>query len=54
MSTVVTVAAIALGALVGAGLQRRTRLRVGEPSPSGLLDPDGAEDTKASAPDRPA
>ncbi|MEV7282500.1 threonine/serine exporter family protein [Streptomyces sp. NPDC093111] len=54
VNTIVTVAAIALGVLVGAGLQRRTRLRVGEPAPAGLLDPDGAADATDSTPDRPA
>lgn len=54
VNTVVTVAAIALGVLVGAGLQRRTRLRVGEPAPTGLLDPDGAEAAPDSTPGRPS
>lgn len=52
VDTIVTVAAIALGVLVGAGLQRRTRLRIGEPTPTGLLDPDGAGAATDSAPDR--
>ncbi|NML51913.1 threonine/serine exporter family protein [Streptomyces sp. R302] len=34
VGTVITVAAIALGVLVGAGLQRRPRLMLGEPAPS--------------------
>ncbi|MFJ5074299.1 threonine/serine exporter ThrE family protein [Streptomyces sp. NPDC088553] len=34
VNTVITVAAIALGVLVGAGLRRRPRLSVGEPSPA--------------------
>ncbi|MFB9436158.1 threonine/serine ThrE exporter family protein [Streptomyces showdoensis] len=52
VNTIVTVAAIALGVLVGAGLQRRTRLRIGEPSPAGLLDPDGGGDGTGSGPVR--
>ncbi|MER5965318.1 threonine/serine exporter family protein [Streptomyces sp. NPDC002057] len=34
VGTVITVAAIALGVLVGAGLQRRPRLSIGEPAPA--------------------
>ncbi|KQX46205.1 MULTISPECIES: threonine/serine exporter family protein [unclassified Streptomyces] len=34
VTTVITVAAIALGVLVGAGLQRRPRLSIGEPAPA--------------------
>ncbi|MFB6839108.1 threonine/serine exporter ThrE family protein [Streptomyces sp. NPDC056361] len=42
VGTVITVAAIALGVLVGAGLQRRPRLSLGEPAPaSPLPEPDG-------------
>ncbi|MFJ9824955.1 threonine/serine exporter family protein [Streptomyces sp. NPDC101160] len=36
VGTVITVVAIALGVLVGAGLQRRPRLRLGEPAPAEL------------------
>ncbi|MFF9838902.1 threonine/serine exporter family protein [Streptomyces sp. NPDC013740] len=50
VDTIVTVAAIALGVVVGAGLQRRTRLRIGEPTPAGLLDPDGGGSGTDSAP----
>ncbi|MEV6330028.1 threonine/serine exporter family protein [Streptomyces sp. NPDC051909] len=45
VDTIVTVAAIALGVLVGAGLQRRPRLRLGEPaaaSPADTADDAGA------------
>ncbi|MFH8727693.1 threonine/serine exporter ThrE family protein [Streptomyces termitum] len=44
VGTVITVAAIALGVLVGAGLQRRPRLLLGEPAPS-----TPAPDTSTSA-----
>ncbi|MFJ3903605.1 threonine/serine exporter family protein [Streptomyces sp. NPDC090025] len=39
VDTIVTVAAIALGVLVGAGLQRRPSLRLGEPVPASPFDP---------------
>ncbi|MFD7324393.1 threonine/serine exporter family protein [Streptomyces sp. NPDC059875] len=43
VDTVVTVAAIALGILVGAGLERRPRLRIGEPAPGGSDHPFGGQ-----------
>ncbi|MEU8618975.1 threonine/serine exporter family protein [Streptomyces sp. NPDC048623] len=54
VDTIVTVAAIALGILVGAGLQRRPRLRLGEPAPATPVDlmdaPEGEEQAKTPAP----
>ncbi|MGW2016985.1 threonine/serine exporter family protein [Streptomyces sp. NPDC001927] len=43
VETVITVAAIALGILVGAGLQRRPRLLIGEPLPSGGGQAEGGQ-----------
>ncbi|MFE1546424.1 threonine/serine exporter ThrE family protein [Streptomyces sp. NPDC058718] len=42
VSLVITVASIAMGVLVGAGIQRRPRLLLGAPAPAATPNPDGA------------
>ncbi|MFI8519862.1 threonine/serine exporter family protein [Streptomyces sp. NPDC085481] len=49
VDTVVTVAAIALGVLVGAGLQRRPRLQIAEPGPSTPVGTGGDRDAGRGA-----
>ncbi|MCX4985590.1 hypothetical protein [Streptomyces sp. NBC_00572] len=50
VSTVITVAAIALGVLVGAGLQWRSRLSISEPAPAAApTAPDPAAGAAESA-----
>ncbi|MFI9747696.1 threonine/serine exporter ThrE family protein [Streptomyces sp. NPDC052494] len=47
VSMVITVASIAMGVLVGAGIQRRPRLLLGAPAPAATPDPDGAAELGA-------
>ncbi|MEV4428128.1 hypothetical protein AB0K23_22650 [Streptomyces sp. NPDC049602] len=47
VTLIITVASIALGVLVGAGLQRRPRLVLGEPAPA--TPPPAAEDAPEPA-----
>ncbi|WP_051786858.1 MULTISPECIES: threonine/serine exporter family protein [Streptomyces] len=50
VSTVITVAAIALGVLVGAGLRRRPRLSLGEPVPASPLPESGGGSSPGEPP----